>query len=85
MKIKFLDDDKAPKVRKPHKCLILIRLKSNYVTEELKYYLQMFLEELKVNNITNAQMSCNTFVESDVIPESDGNVDDSEFIVEKPC
>ena len=30
-------------------------------------------------------MSRNTFVESDVIPESDGNVDDSEFIVEKPC
>ena len=62
----------------------MIRLKSVFVTEELKYYPQIFLEELKVNNIRNAKMSRNSFFESDVMPESDDNVGDSEFIVENP-
>ena len=53
----FLYNDKTPKVRKPHKCLTLIRLESISVTEELKYYPQTFLEELKVNNRRNARMS----------------------------
>ena len=42
----------------------------------------IFLDELKVNNVRNAKMSCTAFDESDGMPESDDNFDDSKFISE---
>ena len=60
-KIVLFHGDKRPKLGKRHKCLTLIRLEFICVTSETRYYPQVFLEELKINNTRNACIGCNTF------------------------